>query len=602
MADENPIERLRPGQILADSAVTDYIKAMGIAIAEAQMQLDINSLRQVGEYVQPREGLGGKSLLELGLSPPFYHYQHADLTVSMQIVMKIGEQSAFGIGAKLDFGFGQGGRTAAANAREAQITLRSLSGSVTANGRQTDTTGSDLEAAGEQIATALRAPTGPFERATPRTNRRPVRASLEPAAARNPVLTPGAVAFFPSDESSTGIIRITQTPPPPTPQAPGELFQLASGKETTVPGQANRTLYARQVVTQINALGGFRARLVNDAGGNSASPDAPGALGIALFDTGSARLRRAALDELQLVARSIRDGNLSVVVTGYGDTRNTDEFNRNLGQQRADAVKQQLVANGVDPARIRTATGGEERWRGTPDGTDNQQFRRAEVTLDGSTDLFIMVESNGTQLQTTPLPDRTNGSAGNGFILARRFAAQPVDGTALKVGESQTSVAISGAAVNAGEANHPANSPEAFAFNLTRDVNANSTTHRVRATQQGRVVMLSNAEDAVIIDLVSLSANEITLTASGGASVTRPIGTITPGPTASQERPNVSVAVGLSVDYRKARQFEQSVNGNSSISTRLVAVPAPVEFLDEIKQYLSREVTPAPPAPPAPQG
>jgi hypothetical protein len=205
-------------------------------------------------------------------------------------------------------------------------------------------------------------------------------------------------------------------------------------------------------------------------------------------------------------------------------------------------------------------------------------------------------------LQTTPLPDRTNGSAGNGFILARRFAAQPVDGTALKVGDSQTSVAISGAAVNAGEANHPANSPEAFAFNLTRDVNANSTTHRVRATQQGRVVMLSNAEDAVIIDLVSLSANEITLTASGGASVTRPIGTITPGPTASQERPNVSVAVGLSVDYRKARQFEQSVNGNSSISTRLVAVPAPVEFLDEIKQYLSREVTPAPPAPPAPQG
>jgi hypothetical protein len=102
MADENPIELLRPGQILADSAVTDYIKAMGIAIAEAQMQLDINSLRQVGEYAEPRPGLGGKSLLQLGLSPPFYHYQHADLSVSMQIVMKIAEQSAFGIGAKLE--------------------------------------------------------------------------------------------------------------------------------------------------------------------------------------------------------------------------------------------------------------------------------------------------------------------------------------------------------------------------------------------------------------------------------------------------------------------------------------------------------------------
>lgn len=593
MADENPIETLRPGQILADSAVTDYIKAMGIAIAEAQMQLDINSLRQVGEYAEPRPGLGGKSLLQLGLSPPFYHYQHADLSVSMQIVMKIAEQSAFGIGAKLDLGFEQGGPQAAAAAREAQVTVRSTPASVTVNGQATNSSGTDLEAAGEQLAAALRSPTGPFERAITSTERRPVQATLEPGSARNPVLTPGAVAFFPTSASSAGMIRISQTPPP----GPGETFTLASGKETTVPPAANRTLYARDVVARINALGGFRARLVNDPGSTSNGPDAPGALGIALFDTDSSRLRREALSELQLVARLIREGSLAVDVTGYGDTRASNAYNQGLGQRRADAVAEYLRPM-IAPGRIiNVRSGGEDRWAGTPDNTDNQQFRRAEVTLAGSTDLFITVESNGTQLQATPAPNRTDGSPGNGFILARQFAAQAVDGTALKVGASQTSVAISGSAVNSGDAVHAADSPEAFAFNLARDINAGTATHRVRATTRGGVVLLANADDAVVIDLVTLSANEITLAAGGGASVTRPLGSIAAGPTASRDRPKVTAAIGITVDYRKSRQFEQSVNGNSAISARLVSVPAPVEFLDELKQYLGQI-----PQPRAPQG
>ncbi len=35
-------------------------------------------MNQIAEFVEPREGLGGRSLLDLGLSPAFYHFQHAD--------------------------------------------------------------------------------------------------------------------------------------------------------------------------------------------------------------------------------------------------------------------------------------------------------------------------------------------------------------------------------------------------------------------------------------------------------------------------------------------------------------------------------------------
>lgn len=584
MADENPIELLRPGQILADSAVTDYIKAMGIAIAEAQMQLDINSLRQVGEYAEPRPGLGGKSLLQLGLSPPFYHYQHADLSVSMQIVMKIAEQSAFGIGAKLDLGFEQGGPVAAASAREAQVTVKSVPASVTVDGKKTDSAGTDVEAAAEQLATALRAPAGPFERAFTSTERKPVTAALEPGGAKNPILTPNAVAFIKPAESSAGVIRIEQTP------TSAETFTLANGKATPpVPPGANRTLYARAVTSAINALGGFKSRLINDAGGSSTAPDAPGALAIALFDTDKWDIKREAQEELDLAAKTIKDSNFTVNVFGYADKRDTEKHNLDLGQKRADAMADYLVRKGVPAGKIASRTsGGEDRWKLVPVTTNNRQFRRAEVVLAGSSDLIIVVEDDGTQLQAAPTPDKTGGGSGNGFIFAKKFSALPVDGTAVKLGASATSVAIKKDAVNDSGNVFAEGSPEAFAFNLARDINTGTATHKVRASRLGGMVVLANADDAVVIDLVTLSAGDIKLEAAGGASLTKPLAGIAAGPTASKDKPKVTAAVGITVDYRKSRQFEQSVNGNSAISARLVAVPAPVEFLDELKQYLGQ--------------
>lgn len=591
MADENPIEKLRPGQILADTAVSDFIKAMGVAIAEAQLQLDINSLKQIEEYQAPRRGLDGKSLLQLGLSPPFYHYQHADLSVSMQIVMKIAEQETTGVGGKLDVGVGSGGTVAAASARESQVTVKTLPASVTVAGKKTDTTGTDVEAGAEQLAAALRGPAGPFERALTSTERKPVTAALEPGATKNPILTPNAVAFIKPAESSAGVIRIVQTP------TSAETYKLATGKETSaVPPGANRTIYARSVVTAINALGGFKARLVNDAGGSNTAPDAPGALAIALFDTNEWKIKPAAREELDLVANTIKVGNFTVNVFGYADKRGEEKANAKLGENRAKAMAEYLEMRGVPAAKIvKRESGGETRWDGVPVTTNNQQFRRAEVVLAGSTDLIIVVEDDGTQLQATPTPDMTGGGGDNGFIFAKKFAALPIDGTAVKLGASATSVAIKKDAVNNSGDVFAEGTPEAFAFNLARDINTGTATHKVRATRSGSVVVLANADDAVVIDLVTLSANDIKLEASGGASLTKPLAAIAAEPAAAKEKTKVTVAVGITADYRKSRQFEQSVNGNSAISARLVSVPAPVEFLDELKTYLGQIPQPRPP-------
>lgn len=50
-----------------------------------------------------------------------------------------------------------------------------------------------------------------------------------------------------------------------------------------------------------------------------------------------------------------------VVIEGNCDERGTQEYNRGLGERRASAVKDELLANGISEARIRTLSYGEDK-------------------------------------------------------------------------------------------------------------------------------------------------------------------------------------------------------------------------------------------------
>ncbi len=599
MAD-NPIETMTPGQVLTDTSVSNFIKAMGISIAEAQLQLDINSLAQVGEYLLPRPGLAGKSLMQLGLSPPFYHYQHADLSVQLQITMKVGRTESFGIGAKLDFGINNGtGATTPANARLAQVTLTAIPASVTVAGTQLAATGADLETAAEALADRLRLPTGRFDRVFVNNTARDVTLALVPGTAHNPVLSSNAIAFLPTSAVSAGLIRIVTTPT----AGANETYTLATGKVATVASAADALAFARAVQTAIAALGGFRARLVRDAGGLATAPDAPGAVAIALFDTGSSVLKPDALVELGVIAAILRSGSQPLTVSGFTDREGGEASNIRLGNDRATRVKNQLIALGIAASRITTPVStGEQRWIGTTNSVPNAQFRRAEVALAGAGNYIVVEADAGTTLQATPTPDMTGGGAGNGFVAVARSTALAVDATAINVGVAATAAAVAGTATTGDGTVFAADSPEAFAFNLAATINAASATNLSRATRRGTVVFVARSDDAIVLDLLTLGTADITLAADGGARISQPLASAAaPGtpatPAANPNRTNVALAVGVSVDYRTSRMFEQSVNGNSSISARLVSIPAPVEFLDQIRTFLAPQPAPPTPAP-----
>jgi peptidoglycan-associated lipoprotein len=53
--------------------------------------------------------------------------------------------------------------------------------------------------------------------------------------------------------------------------------------------------------------------------------------------------------------------NINVVIEGHADERGTREFNLALGERRANAAKEVLIAAGVSASRITTITYGKER-------------------------------------------------------------------------------------------------------------------------------------------------------------------------------------------------------------------------------------------------
>jgi len=86
------------------------------------------------------------------------------------------------------------------------------------------------------------------------------------------------------------------------------------------------------------------------------------ALRTVYFDYDSAALREDGKEILRQNAAWLREHpQVEVQVQGHCDERGTVEYNFNLGQRRADAVKTFLVSLGVPADRIHTISYGEER-------------------------------------------------------------------------------------------------------------------------------------------------------------------------------------------------------------------------------------------------
>jgi outer membrane protein OmpA-like peptidoglycan-associated protein len=126
------------------------------------------------------------------------------------------------------------------------------------------------------------------------------------------------------------------------------------------------------------SLGGSGATVVNT--GNQLVVTLPESI---TFDTGSVIVHPDYVEEIALVARSLRDNPSStVLVVGHTDNVGATDYNQGLSERRAGAVAEILTSNGVEASRVQTSGRGYAQpvaSNDTPGG--RAQNRRVEIVI-----------------------------------------------------------------------------------------------------------------------------------------------------------------------------------------------------------------------------
>ncbi len=93
------------------------------------------------------------------------------------------------------------------------------------------------------------------------------------------------------------------------------------------------------------------------------------------FDTDSSTVREDGRQTLNRQAEWLKKyGNYQITVEGHCDERGTREYNLALGERRANAARQYLIAQGIPASRIKTVSYGKERP--DPVGSDEAAWSR----------------------------------------------------------------------------------------------------------------------------------------------------------------------------------------------------------------------------------
>ena len=80
-----------------------------------------------------------------------------------------------------------------------------------------------------------------------------------------------------------------------------------------------------------------------------------------LFGFDSAKVAPSEMPKLHKVAEAMKSNSETLLIEGYADERGTAEYNRALGERRAQGCREELIALGVPGSRMTTASFGKER-------------------------------------------------------------------------------------------------------------------------------------------------------------------------------------------------------------------------------------------------
>jgi outer membrane protein OmpA-like peptidoglycan-associated protein len=162
----------------------------------------------------------------------------------------------------------------------------------------------------------------------------------------------------------------------------------ASAKDAQAQAQAAQT-QAQEARAQAQEADAAKQRFQDELASLQAKQTARGTvitLRDVLFATGRATLQPGAERTLDQLAAALKDApDRPIQVEGFTDSVGSEEFNQVLSERRADAVREALLARGVDPSRIAVHGFGESYPVASNDNSAGRQLnRRVEIVVANS--------------------------------------------------------------------------------------------------------------------------------------------------------------------------------------------------------------------------
>ncbi len=144
-----------------------------------------------------------------------------------------------------------------------------------------------------------------------------------------------------------------------------------------------------------------------------------------LFEFGKAELRPSAGEKLDELAQTMQGAEVDrIVAIGHADRIASDDYNRDLSERRAEAVRMYLVQKGVDPQRVQAEGRGESEpvtqcGKMGPERANNRKLvsclqpdRRVEIEVLGHRQVAGDTPASGGAGAAGTSSGSTSGSAG----------------------------------------------------------------------------------------------------------------------------------------------------------------------------------------------
>lgn len=595
------LKNLKEGaDILQQVDVTEIITSLATGIADAQKKLDTNSIQQAIALADPNNGVGGKSLIELGFAPAFYHFQHAEVSAEIDLKMRL--KTDFELNASLYGSFTkQGGYTkeklnflredSESKERREYKSSRAIvttathyeeiafdSGSV-----QMDETKGSIERI-EKFEDDLRTLTE-IDRVATKLDSKSVSIQVDENVGAVVNYVGGYLTItIPEDNAVIeGILKVADYK---TSSTAIDMAGDATAEFTIVDGDKDD--FTKVITAATTAIGAGTVTGFNDdkyqVGTGVAKTmevffdhdkrNAAVALDKTVSEDGVSKDNTAMREVLLKLAKALKnDSTTSIKLIGYTDGSGKGGYNETLSIDRCLSLKQWFEDQGVKSSQINHEGKGETL--AGADESRNLLFRKVTIEVNG-VDYFYM---EGGNMKANATPD----SGVNSFVHLAAVPGGPSSYNAKFTlnGEKIEFTGLTNANASlTGNSTWTTKLQSKFSHKAIRN-----TAYLLHNDINVKYTVFSRTKDDLSVRTGSNEKEDFTSEESKyliGESLNKR--KLVNKDLEKRENPS-TVAVGGSVDLRTARQFEMEVKGNSRVSARLVSLPAPPEFLAEIKEY-----------------